>query len=94
MLNTIRIHKGEMLENGLRRAFHSMNKPPCVDRVAKSEYDMGHFLVFVAEVCRFDGPGKDLWKRRRGGWRPERPELLSHRESPELSVLYTTIPPS
>ena len=62
MLSTIRIHK----ENGLRKAFPSMNKPPWIAvMVVESEYDMGHLLVIVAEVCRFQVDGKeDLWRRR------------------------------
>ena len=66
MLSTIRIHKGEMLDDGLRKAFPGMNKLPRMAVLAVynslNPNDMVHLLVFVAEVCRFDG--KDLWKRR------------------------------
>ena len=61
-------NKREMLENGLRKAFPSMNEPPWIAvlsrfTVVESEYDIGDLLVFAAEVRRFDGK-EDLWRRK------------------------------
>ena len=75
---------GEMLENGLRKAFPSMNKPPWIavlGRVttvveSEREYDMGNlnFLVFATEVCRFDGK-EHLWRRKMSSWTVFSPSL-------------------
>ena len=67
MLSTIvRMHKGEIIDNGLCKAFLSINEPPWIAvfgrvTVVESEFDIqvhiasGDLLVFAGEVRRFDG---------------------------------------
>ena len=67
MLSTIvRMHKGEIIDNGLCKAFLSINEPPWIAvfgrvTVVESAFDIqvhvasGDLLVFAGEVRRFDG---------------------------------------